>query len=521
MLAPKSRNRLLAERSDQIMAEPKPDLNLVRRKDAQSDVRLDPAMIARANHVQPTPALFEISSFLLRLAEMAAVAFSAAIIAGFIVEPVSTEITRAYFNAILISTIFYAVLADMTGVYDVDVRFSLRRGWGRVLTAWAATAMFMLTIGFLFKISDTYSRAWAIIWFFVGGVGLCVVRAIGTLWLTRLKRRGVFNQRVAIFGAGQQGHRLAKYILSNEKLTIDLLGFFDDRDSKRIDQSEGGVALNGNLEGLLQAIRLGLVDQVIVALPWSAEARLQEVVARLAITPIRIRLAPDLATFAFAQRPVVMLGDLPVMTLFERPISGLDQLIKKAEDFTLGLLVTIVFAPLLLIIAIAIKLDSRGPIFFRQPREGFNNRKFHIWKFRSMHQDMAEIDVINQAQRSDPRVTRVGKFLRRASFDELPQLFNVLSGEMSLVGPRPHAASTRAGDRLFGDVVATYAARHKVKPGMTGWAQVCGWRGETDTEEKLVRRLEHDLHYIENWSVLFDLYILIRTIPALFSSRAY
>ena len=138
-----------------------------------------------------------------------------------------------------------------------------------------------------------------------------------------------------------------------------------------------------------------------------------------------------------------------------------------------------------------------------------------------MHQNMSEVDVISQAQRGDPRVTRIGKFLRRASLDELPQLFNVISGEMSLVGPRPHAASTRAGDRLFGEVVATYAARHKVKPGMTGWAQVCGWRGETDTEEKLVRRLEHDLHYIENWSVLFDLYILIRTLPALFSSRAY
>ena len=138
-----------------------------------------------------------------------------------------------------------------------------------------------------------------------------------------------------------------------------------------------------------------------------------------------------------------------------------------------------------------------------------------------MHQNMAEVEGINQAQRGDPRVTRIGRFLRRSSLDELPQLFNVISGEMSLVGPRPHAASTRAGDRLFGDVVATYAARHKVKPGMTGWAQVCGWRGETDTEEKLVKRLEHDLHYIENWSVLFDLYILIRTLPALFSSRAY
>jgi polysaccharide biosynthesis protein PslA len=492
-----------------------------RKVNTQSEVRLDPALIARANHVQPTPALFEISSLLLRLAELGVVALTAVVIASFILETPSPEIARAYFNAIFIGTIFYAGLADMTGVYDVDVRFSMRRAWGRVLTAWAATAMFMLTMGFLFKISDTYSRAWGILWFLIGGTALCLVRAVGTLWLRRLKRRGVFNQRVAIFGAGPQGHRLANYILGNEKLTIDLLGFFDDRADDRLDPNDSEIALNGNLEGLLKAIRLGLVDQVIVALPWSAEARLQEVVSRLAITPIRIRLAPDLATFAFAQRPVVMLGDLPVMTLFERPISGLDQILKKAEDITLGVIVTVLLAPLLLLIAIIVKLDSKGPIFFRQPREGFNNRKFHIWKFRSMYQDMGEVEAINQAQRSDPRITRVGRFLRRSSLDELPQLFNVISGEMSLVGPRPHAASTRAGDRLFGDVVATYAARHKVKPGMTGWAQVSGWRGETDTEEKLVRRLEHDLHYIENWSVLFDLYILIRTLPALFSSRAY
>lgn len=492
-----------------------------RKTDDAGEVRLDPALIARANHVQPTPALFEISSLLLRIVEIVTVVFTAILFASLILENPQPELARAYFNAIFIGAIFYFGLADMIGVYDVDVRFSLRRAWGRVLTAWAATAMLMLTMGFLFKISDTYSRAWAILWFVGGSVALCIVRAAATLWLRRLKRRGVFNQRVAIFGSGPQGRRLASYIGGNDKLTIDLLGFFDDRNEERLESEEHGTEINGNLEGLLMAIRLGLVDQVIVALPWSAEVRLQDVVGRLAITPIRIRLAPDLASFAFAQRPLVMLGDLPVMTLFERPISGFDQLIKKGEDLILGIGATILFAPLLLIIAIAIKLDSPGPVFFRQPREGFNNRKFRIWKFRSMHQDMSEVEAINQAQRDDPRVTRVGRLLRRTSLDELPQLFNVISGEMSLVGPRPHAASTRAGDRLFGEVVATYAARHKVKPGMTGWAQVCGWRGETDTEEKLERRLEHDLHYIENWSVLFDLYILIRTIPALISNRAY
>lgn len=499
-----------------------PNPQLQRGKADSGSARLDPAM-AKSPEINsaPTPALFELSALILRLAELAALTLSAWIIGEVVLDFVSPEKTRLYINAVLTAAIFYAGLGEVTGVYDVDVRFSVRRAWGRVLTAWFATAMFLMTMGFLFKASSDFSREWAILWFLIGGVAICSVRALATLWMLRLKKRGVFNQRVAIFGAGPQGTRLAKYIKGNDKLTIELVGFFDDRPTARLAAVDSDLPVRGNLDGLLQAIRMGMVDQVIVALPWSAEIRLQEVVARLAITPIRIRLAPDLASFAFAQRPVVMLGELPVMTLFERPISGFDQLLKKFEDFVLAALITALISPLLLIISIAVKLDSPGPIFFRQPREGFNNRKFSIWKFRSMRVEAGQTDGIKQAEKDDARVTRVGRILRKSSLDELPQLFNVISGEMSLVGPRPHAASTRAGDRLFGDVVATYASRHKVKPGITGWAQVCGWRGETDTEDKLLRRLEHDLYYIENWSVLFDLYVLVRTAPALLSNRAY
>jgi len=215
----------------------------------------------------------------------------------------------------------------------------------------------------------------------------------------------------------------------------------------------------------------------------------------------------------------MLLGDIPVMTLFERPISGMDAILKRVEDLVLTSLILALLWPVLLLAAIAIKLDSPGPIFFRQRREGFNNHPFRVWKFRSMHHDFSQFDGIEQASRHDPRVTRVGRILRKTSIDELPQLFNVLRGQMSLVGPRPHADSTRAGGRLFSDVVTSYAARHKVKPGITGWAQVCGWRGETDTEDKLVKRLEHDLHYIENWSLGFDLYILVRTIGAVALNR--
>ena len=327
--------------------------------------------------------------------------------------------------------------------------------------------------------------------------------------------------RVAIFGAGEQGQRLARYIRSDDRLTIDLVGFFDDRGPGRV-RPQSGCAdqpVRGGLAALIAMVRAGRIDQVIIALPWSAEHRLQDIVAALAHTPVRIRLAPDLASFAFAQRPIMLLGDLPIMALFERPISGLDSLMKRIEDLVLlGLLLPFAL-PIMLGAALAIKLDSPGPVFFRQEREGFNARRFAIWKFRTMYADRLEFDAIKQAARDDPRVTRIGRLLRATSMDELPQLINVARGDMSIVGPRPHAPSTRAGQRLFGDIVSSYAARHNVKPGLTGWAQVNGWRGETDTEEKLIRRLEHDLHYIEHWSMGFDIIILLRTIWAVMAPR--
>ena len=363
----------------------------------------------------------------------------------------------AYHRIVALATVSFAVLAETVGCYDIDAQFSLRAAWQRVATSWIATALFMVTLGFLLKASDDVSRAWALGWFVSGGLMLLTARVAMTIWVRRLKRQGIFDQRVAIFGAGPQGARLANYIQTHDKLTIALVGFFDDRRDGRVGSTAAGLPVLGNLAALVAAIRDGRLDQVIVALPWSAELRLQTVVSALALTPVRIRLAPDLASFAFAQRPVVLLGEMPVMTLFERPISGIDAWLKALEDRVLGLIALVLVSPLLALIAIAIKLDSKGPVLFRQPREGFNNQPFFVYKFRSMFHDRSEVDNIRQASRGDPRVTRVGRVIRALSFDELPQLFNVLQGNMSLVGPRPHAASTRAGGKLFSDVVLSYA----------------------------------------------------------------
>ena len=461
----------------------------------------------------------DLAIFCGRLLEFLVVLGSGAAAVWLVRDGLTTTDITSYTRVVFVAAIAFAVLSESLGCYDIDAQFSLRLAWRRIATTWIAVMLFMITLGFLLKSSDVVSRGWALGWFCMGGAALLVVRATTTVWVRRLKNRGTFNQRVAIFGAGPQGERFADYVRSHDRLTISLVGFFDDRADGRSQQQAREVPVLGNMSALVSMIRDGRIDQVVVALPWSAETRLQQVVSRLALTPVKIRLAPDLASFVFARRPLVMLGEVPVMTLFERPISGADAVVKAIEDRLLGSIILLLIWPLLLLIAIAIKLDSPGPVFFRQPREGFNNRQFLMFKFRSMYHDHAQVDRIRQASRDDPRVTRVGRFLRHYSLDELAQIFNVLKGDMSLVGPRPHAPSTRAGGRLFSDVVTSYAARHKVKPGMSGWAQVCGWRGETDTEDKLVKRLEFDLHYIENWSLFFDFYILFRTVGAVLLPR--
>jgi Undecaprenyl-phosphate glucose phosphotransferase len=419
----------------------------------------------------------------------------------------------------LIASLAFAIMAESLGAYDVEAQFSLREGWRRVLMAWVMTALFLTTMGFLLKTSEEISRGWAILWFAGGTVSLLITRAAATWWVRRMKRRGTFNERVAIFGTGPQAERFAEYVLRSDRLTITLVGLFDDREPDRLPSQVAGVPVLGNFDGLVAMIREGLIDQVVLALPWAAEKRLQRLVEALAETPVKLRLAPDLVTFSFSHRPMVILGDLPVMTLFERPISGLSGIAKAIEDKLLSGLILLAIWPVLVLVALAVKLDSSGPILFRQPREGFNNRPFRCYKFRTMYHDRLEFQNITQAGREDPRITRIGRVLRRTSLDELPQLLNVLQGDMSLVGPRPHAPSTRAAGKLFSDVVQSYAARHKVKPGITGWAQVNGWRGETDTEDKIVKRVEHDLYYIENWSIGFDLYILLRTVGAVLLPR--
>ena len=472
-------------------------------------------------HPRRVPVLLELSSLLLVIVEVAALLAAAALSWWWLLDDLDAERTRSYIGTILLALTFFATFAELTGAYDLDARFSMRTAWSRLLMAWFVTIGFVIGAAFFLKLSATFSRAWLVAWFVTGFAGLVVIRGFSTLLLRSARARGVFNQRVAIFGGSEQGWRIARHILGSKRVTIDLVGIYDDRSASRLPPPQGDVPICGGMTQLVEDIRRGKIEQVIIALPWKEERRIKQIVTELSMTPVRIRLAPDLVAYMFSQRAMVLLDSVPLMTLFERPISGTDQILKRVEDLVLGAIIIIIAAPMMLVTAIAIKLDSPGPIFFKQPREGFNNRTFLIWKFRSMYTDCLEFHGVNQAIKDDPRVTRVGRFIRKTSIDELPQLFNVLRGDMSIVGPRPHAPTTKAGGREFRDVVSTYAARHRVKPGITGWAQASGWRGETDTEDKLVRRLEHDLHYIENWSVPFDLYIIAKTAFAAITSKAY
>jgi len=424
-------------------------------------------------------------------------------------------------HLVAVVLIAYLSFAELAGAYDSDTSFSARRALSRTIKSWCACWLFTLALQILLKSQIALVPGRIAIWLVMGTTCLALVRGLGVAAQRHLRLRGSFDLRLAIYGANELGFELVKYISRHEALTLEIVGIYDERNAARVGQEIGALPLCGDLNTLVADVRLDKIDQVIVALPWSNDLYLRNVMSQLSLTPVRIRLAPDKALLAYPTALWSKLGELPMLTVFERPISGLDRVIKRAEDVVLASVLVLLASPLFVLTALAIKSDSPGPIFFRQPREGFNNHHFKIWKFRSMYVDCAQLGDVTQATRRDARITRVGRFIRRTSIDELPQLFNVLSGEMSLVGPRPHAPSTRAGARRFADIIDTYAARHNVKPGITGWAQACGWRGETDTEAKLVKRVEHDLYYIENWSVGFDIYILLRTVFALIGSRAY
>ena len=428
------------------------------------------------------------------------------------------DLTWQYLPPILAGVLISGIIFQILGVYSGDFVFSKRLRIERVILAWAVSFAIILTIAFALKITGYYSRIWAVGWFVATSGFLIIARLAISSWVDRLARAGRFAQRTVIVGAGEQGQKLAAHLIQFGDIRTHIVGFIDDRKT-RILMSGPNHNVIGDIDYLIELIRGNKIDQVFVALPWSAEDRQRQVVYKLAATPVRIRLAPDLIGFEFRDRSIDRVAELPMLQIHDHPISGWSYVGKYVEDLVLAALILLFVAPLMLFIALAIKLESPGPVFFRQKRHGFNYNPFEVWKFRTMYTNMADPDGATQTTKNDPRVTGVGQFLRKSSLDELPQLINVLRGDMSIVGPRPLPIGLTASGRRFEDVVDRYAARHRIKPGITGWAQVSGWRGETDTLEKIQRRVECDLHYIDNWSIWFDIVIIFRTFGALIKNE--
>jgi putative colanic acid biosynthesis UDP-glucose lipid carrier transferase len=352
--------------------------------------------------------------------------------------------------------------------------------------------------------SQEFLSAWAGLWFAGAWLFLLATRYAVRLQISRWQREGRLVRNIGVLGTGPAAVALAQRLNAGTD-EANVIGVFID-----------GVAPAGtdNVAGdgdcLASLASAGNVDEVILALPWSSPTALNRAIAKFAASQVEVRIDPGISGIDYPLTEFSLVAGIPTLTVQRRPLSGWGAPLKRAEDVALTLLLLAFLAPVLLIIALLVKIDSRGPVLFRQERYGFNNNRIIIYKFRSMQHDPNPDPSVPQARRNDPRVTRFGAILRRTSLDELPQLLNVLRGDMSMIGPRPHAA---AHNEKYAHLINGYLARHRMKPGITGWAQVNGWRGETETTGHMKRRLEHDLFYIASWSLLLDIKILLMTIP--------
>lgn len=417
--------------------------------------------------------------------------------------------TRLHEKTVGLVTVLAVAFGVASGAYISRGFFSATRQVRAVMASAATAGFVVIGIEAVLGLSSLLNLRWLLVWATLSAMFLAAGRALlASVVLNDPDQR--FAPRTVVIGGGPNSGRLVQFLRRRDERSLRLLGFVDDY-AARNGTEMGALPFLGPIDEVFGLIRRGAVDQVIVALPWSAEERMLGLLHQLSEYPVHVRLAPDLISYHFPGRTVTDVGGVPLVHLMDRPISGWSHVFKRAEDIVLASIALVLLSPVLAAIALAVKLDSKGPVLFRQRRVGFNNRAFEMLKFRSMYHERSEHVIRQQAMRDDPRVTRVGAILRRLSLDELPQIVNVLRGDMSVVGPRPHAPGTRAAGRPFEDVVSRYAARHRVKPGITGLAQVRGYRGETETEDKLVRRVDSDLEYIERWSIWLDLVIIART----------
>jgi putative colanic acid biosynthesis UDP-glucose lipid carrier transferase len=382
-----------------------------------------------------------------------------------------------------------------------------------IVTGWVAILGLLLLLGWATHTLEVFDQRVILAWALATPAALFAAHRLLPLVLPRVLATQGLEKTAVIAGANDLGRRLAER-LRDPMLGIRLAGFFDDRGAARLQD----LAAEHNLGGLARLAdyaRSQQVDVIYIALPMASQPRILRLLEDLRDTTASIYFVPDIFVSDLIQARVDSIGGLPVVAVCETPFYGFNGFVKRSSDIALSLFILLLISPLLLAIAIGVKLSSPGPILFKQRRYGLDGRKIVVYKFRSM--TVAEDgDVVRQATRNDSRITRFGAFLRRTSLDELPQFINVLQGRMSVVGPRPHAV---AHNEMYRKLIRGYMIRHKVRPGITGLAQVMGFRGETDTVEKMKGRIEHDLQYLRNWSLVLDLQIILKTVVVVLGGR--
>lgn len=403
----------------------------------------------------------------------------------------------------------FSILSEFTAMYRDWQGVTFRREIACALSTWTLTLLILVVLGRFSTYTTELAALPLTVWFLATPAlsisGRVLIRSFRTL----LIQRGMLGDGFVVVGVNPLGHQLVKNISNSPELGLKFMGFYDDRDESRTTSvpAEMNTRL-GTIEQLVDHAKNGVISKIFIVLPMRAEDRINALLEELSDSTASVYLVPDFFVFRLLHSRWTDIQGLPAVSIFENPLYGVDGILKRSFDLVIASLLLTVLALPMLLIAVLIKLTSKGPVFFRQRRYGLDGKEIWVWKFRSMFV-CEDGDEIKQAQDQDPRVTRLGSVLRRTSLDEIPQLFNVLQGTMSLVGPRPHAT---AHNEEYRRLISGYMLRHKVKPGITGLAQVSGWRGETETLEKMQGRIECDHRYIREWSLSFDLKILLKTL---------
>ena len=440
------------------------------------------------------------------------------ITAGLILASRAAPWTTAEHNLLAgaAAIVFHFILAEVCGMYRSWRGVSTGREIVTALLSWGCTLLALVALAAATRYTGEFSRTAMLLWFVATPV-MIVAGRIVLRWAQWWLRAMGYNARTfAIVGVNKLGIELAQNIEHSPELGLRFAGFYDDRPEDRNPQIPDDVGRQvGSIDDLIARARDGQIDRTYITFPMRAEDRIRSVLEKLSDTTASVYVVPDFFVFQLLHSRWTDIHGLPVVSVFENPLYGIDGLAKRACDLFFGGVALLLATVPMAVIAALIKLTSRGPVFFRQRRYGLDGREIRVWKFRTMRV-CEDGPVAVQATKDDPRVTAVGRILRKTSLDELPQLFNVIGGSMSLVGPRPHP---NALNEQFRTQVGGYMLRHKVKPGITGLAQVCGWRGETDSPDKMQKRIECDHRYIREWSLWLDLKILVKTVCVVFSQK--